>query len=194
MSSRPPLIFVRHGETDWNRELRFQGQQDIPLNDIGRRQAERNGVALRGILAAADWRLIASPLGRAEETMRILLAAAGRAGARFETDPVLREASYGDWEGLTLIEIAGRFPGAALRRDRDKWGFVTPNGESYAMVSARIAGWLSTFDRPTLVVSHGGVLRALHHLLAGLPTHDAPHLAAPQDRVTLITGAAVFTI
>jgi probable phosphoglycerate mutase len=126
--------------------------------------------------------------------MRILLAAAGRAGARFETDPVLREASYGDWEGLTLIEIAERFPDAALRRDRDKWAFVTPNGESYSMVAARIAAWLAALDNPTLVVSHGGVLRALHHLLAGLPAHDAPHLAAPQDRVTLFTGAAVFTI
>ena len=56
--NRVPLVFIRHGETDWNRELRFQGQRDIPLNDHGRRQAARNGRAVAGILAASEWQLI----------------------------------------------------------------------------------------------------------------------------------------
>ena len=191
---RPPLIFIRHGETDWNRALRFQGQQDIPLNELGRRQAERNGRAVAGILNDGDWRLVASPLGRTVETMRIVLAAAGRPGCPFETDPVLKEASYGDWEGLTLAEIAERHPQASRQRELDKWSFVPPAGESYKMVSDRIAAWLTVLDRPTLMVAHGGVLRALLYLLAGLPAHDAPHLAVPQDRVILFTADAVLTI
>lgn len=189
-----PLIFIRHGETDWNRELRFQGQRDVPMNERGRRQAARNGRAAAGLLAAGDWRLVASPLGRSVETMRIALENAGQGGRAFATDPVLMEANYGAWEGLTLVEIGERFPEAARAREADKWGYLPPEGESYRMLSERIAGWLATLDAPTFVVAHGGVLRALLHLLAGLPSHDAPHLAVPQDRVILFTEAAVLTM
>jgi broad specificity phosphatase PhoE len=191
---RPPLIFIRHGETDWNRAERFQGQQDIALNEFGRRQAARNGRAVASILKGSEWRLVASPFSRTVDTMRIVLEAAGRSADLFKTDAVLREASYGDWEGLTLSEIASRHPEMSREREADKWGFVPPAGESYAMVSDRVATWLDHLDRPTLMVAHGGILRALLHLLAGLPAHDAPHLAVPQDRVILFTPKAVFTI
>jgi probable phosphoglycerate mutase len=189
-----PLIFVRHGETDWNRELRFQGQKDVELNALGRRQAARNGRALSGILRSGAWRFVASPLGRSLETMRILLAAAGQPTRDFASDPALLEANYGDWEGRTLAEIGECHPDAARAREADKWFYVPPAGESYAMVSERVALWLRTLDVPTLVVAHGGVLRALLYHLAGLPAHDAPHLAVPQDRAILFTATAVLTI
>jgi len=139
---RPALLFLRHGETDWNRALRFQGQRDVPLNEIGRRQAARNGRAIAGILGAEHWRLVSSPLGRSIETMRIALEAARLAGRPFATDPVLKEAHYGDWEGLTLVEIGERYAEAARAREADKWGYVPPNGESYAMVAERVSVWL----------------------------------------------------
>jgi broad specificity phosphatase PhoE len=192
--SAPPLVFIRHGETDWNREFRFQGQCDIPLNDRGRRQAARNGRAVAGILAACDLALVASPLGRAVETIRIVLDAAGMDGRSFATDAVLMEANYGDWEGLTIKEIAARYPDQARARDVDKWGYAPPNGESYKMLSERVSDWVKTLGGPTLVVAHGGILRALLYLLAGLPAHDAPHLAVPQDRVILFTESDVLTI
>jgi len=193
-AGRVPLVFIRHGETDWNRELRFQGQRDIPMNDRGRRQAARNGRAISGILKADTWRLVCSPLARAIETMHLALQAAGEDRREFAIDSVLSEANYGVWEGLTLLEIGEKFPAAAHARELDKWGYVPPEGESYAMLSNRTADWLQTLDGPTFVVSHGGVLRALLHLLAGLPPHDAPHLAVPQDRVILFTDGAVLTI
>jgi probable phosphoglycerate mutase len=192
--SRAPIVFVRHGQTDWNVELRFQGQRDIPLNAYGRRQAERNGRAVAGILTSRDWQLIASPLGRAVETMEIVLAEAGESGRSFATDPVLMEANYGDWEGLTLEEITAHDPETARAREADKWGYAPPNGESYSMLSDRVAEWLETIDAPTFVVAHGGILRGLMHLLAGLPGTDAPHLAVPQDRVILFTQDRVLTI
>ena len=191
---RPALLFLRHGETDWNRALRFQGQRDVPLNEIGRRQAARNGRAIAGILGAEHWRLVSSPLGRSIETMRIALEAARLAGRPFATDPVLKEAHYGDWEGLTLVEIGERYADAARAREADKWGYVPPNGESYAMVAERVSVWLTGLDGPTFVVAHGGILRALLHLLAGLPPHDAPHLAVPQDRAILFTRDRVLTL
>ncbi len=64
--------------------------------------------------------------------MQIVLDAAGEGGRRFATDPLLMEANYGDWEGLTLDEIAGAFPAEARAREADKWGYAPPNGESYA--------------------------------------------------------------
>jgi probable phosphoglycerate mutase len=191
---RPVLLLIRHGETDWNREARLQGQRDIPLNALGRRQAERNGRAIAGILRSGEWRLVASPLGRSVETMRIVLAAAGRPGAHFSTDPVLLEACYGEWEGLTLPEVADCDPAGARARERDKWAFVPPAGESYAMLCDRLSARLAALHAPTLLVAHGGTLRVLLHRLGGVPAHDAPHLATPQDRVVLFTGQAVLTI
>jgi len=189
-----PLVFIRHGETDWNREFRFQGQRDIPLNDHGRRQAARNGRAVAGILAEGDWHLVASPLERTTETMRIVLDAAGQPGRRFATTPRLMEANYGDWEGLTLGDITRRYPKQVRARIADKWGYAPPNGESYKAVSERVGVWLKSLDAPTFLVAHGGVLRALFYLLAGLPAHDAPHLAVPQDRVILFTESSILTI
>jgi len=191
---RQPLIFIRHGETDWNRGSRFQGQRDVPLNALGRRQAERNGRAVAGLLAAQDWRLFASPLGRTMETMQIVLAAAGRPGAPFETDPRLREASYGDWEGLTPGEISALDADVHERRSRDKWGFLPPAGESYAIVSERVAAWLATIDKPTLVVAHAGIMRGLLFRLAGMAGREAAHFTAPHDRVILFTRERVLTI
>jgi broad specificity phosphatase PhoE len=192
--TRQPLLFIRHGETDWNRELRFQGQRDVPMNARGRKQAARNGRAVAGILRESEWRLIASPLGRAVETMRIVLEAAGASERRFATDATLVEANYGDWEGLMLMEIATRFPKEERARDADKWTYAPPSGESYKMVAERVAPWLKTLDAPTFLVAHGGILRALLYLLAGLPAHDAPHLAVPQDRVILFTSDLVLTM
>ena len=151
-AKRIPLVFIRHGETEWNRELRYQGQKDVPLNDHGRRQAERNGRTIAGILATGEWQLVSSPLGRAMETMQLVLAAAGQPHRAFSTDPVLKEVNYGDWEGLTLTEIGERFPEEAAAREADKWGYVPPNGESYAMLAARVADWLATLGGPTFVV------------------------------------------
>jgi broad specificity phosphatase PhoE len=192
--NRIPLIFVRHGETDWNRGLRFQGQRDIPLNALGRRQAERNGRAVAGILAEGQWRLVASPLGRAMETMRIVLAAAGQGDRSFDTDPALMEVGYGDWEGMSLEEIAALHPEQAEAREVDKWGYAPPGGESYAMLAGRVAGWLETVKEPTCVVAHGGTLRSLMHLLVGLPGEKATHYAVPQNRVILFTQEWVLTI
>jgi probable phosphoglycerate mutase len=80
------------------------------------------------------------------------------------------------------------------RRALDKWGFVPPAGESYAMVSERVARWLQTLDGPTLVVAHAGIMRGLLFRLAGLPARDAPHFTVPHDRVILFTSQSVLTI
>ena len=188
-----PLLFVRHGETDWNREARLQGQREVHLNALGRRQAARNGRVLTGLIEPAEWRFTASPLARACDTMGVILAALGRPAHAFTTDERLMELTYGEWEGRTLTEIADGDAAAVAARHAAKWDFLPPGGESYSMLAERIGPWLAELDGPTLVVAHGGVMRVLLHLVAGLPGELAAHRPARQDRVVLFRpGMAAF--
>ena len=105
------LIFVRHGETAYNAENRLQGQLDTPLNARGREQARAVGGTLRRLMGReidlldAAQAFFASPLERARETMEIARAAMGLEPERYRLDPVLKELSFGVWEGLTWPEI-----------------------------------------------------------------------------------------
>ena len=164
--ARPTLYFARHGETDWNRERRLQGQHDIPLNALGRVQASRSGELLRGLLErdgrpAAQYDYVSSPLGRARETMELIRAAMGLDPEAYRTDARLMEMSFGRWEGFTFAELRAREAAALTERERDKWGFVLPGGESYAQLQVRVRAWYETMERDSVVSAHGGVCRAL---------------------------------
>jgi probable phosphoglycerate mutase len=166
MMPRPILYFARHGETDWNRERRLQGQHDIPLNALGRIQASRCGEVLRELLErdgkpAEDYDYVSSPLGRARETMELMRAAMGLSPDAYRTDARLMEMSFGRWEGFTFAELQSREAAALAERERDKWGFVLPGGESYAMLQVRVRAWYDSVERDSVVSAHGGVCRAL---------------------------------
>ena len=177
------LVLIRHGETDWNVERRLQGQQDIPLNENGREQAQRNGRALSGIAGVGAFDFVASPLGRAVETMRIMRAELGLDPEGFRTDPGLIEITFGDWEGFTLAELAVDEAESVRRRQADKWGYVPPRGESYEMLARRTRDWLAGVTRDTVAVSHGAVARVVQGFLFGLPDTEVPQLPSPQDKV-----------
>jgi probable phosphoglycerate mutase len=164
--SPPTLYFVRHGVTDWNQERRLQGQQDIPLNALGREQASRCGVLLRDLLArngrsVAEFDYVASPLGRARETMELMRAQLGLDPESYRTDARLMEMSFGRWEGFTFAELQATEAEALSARERDKWGFVLPGGESYAQLAVRVREWYAGVERDTVVAAHGGVCRTL---------------------------------
>jgi len=163
---RPILYFVRHGETDWNREKRLQGQHDIPLNALGRTQAARCGELMRDLLTRngrgiADYEYVSSPLGRARETMELMRGVMGLEPGAYRTDARLMEMSFGRWEGFTYAELQSREAAALEARERDKWGFVLPGGESYAQLEKRVEVWFESIERETVASAHGGVCRAL---------------------------------
>jgi len=163
---RPILYFARHGETDWNLERRLQGQHDIPLNALGRVQASRAGVILRDLLGrngrpAAQYDYVSSPLGRARETMELMRAELGLDAGHYRTDARIMEMSFGRWEGFTFAELQAREAEALVARERDKWGFVLPGGESYAQLVVRVRAWYESVQHDTVVSAHGGVCRAL---------------------------------
>ncbi len=185
------VFFVRHGETDWNAEGRMQGQQDVPLNALGREQARAVAGKLRGAAPdITDLAYIASPMVRARETMEILRRELALEPTRYLTDERLKELTFGDWEGLTWKEVRKAHPAAAAARQADKWGYVPPNGESYAMLAERIAGWLPSISRDSVVIAHGGVARAMLNLVAAVPPERAPLVDIWQGRLILFQNGA----
>jgi probable phosphoglycerate mutase len=172
------IYFIRHGETDWNAEGRLQGQRDIPLNDLGRVQAAKAGLILKAIHPdpeGMDWWV--SPLSRTRETAERARTAIGLHPTSFKTDDRLKELTFGRWEGLTWKEVRRTDPAGASRREQDKWGAVPPEGESYAMLLERVQSFLPSLPGDSVVVSHGGVARALMALIGG----HAPSRAAAED-------------
>jgi broad specificity phosphatase PhoE len=162
----PVLYFVRHGETDFNVARRLQGRYETSLNARGRRQAGESGGILRELFDrdarnADDCAYVSSPLRRARETMELVRPVLGLDAKDYAVDDRLMEISYGAWEGSTLSEIQAREPGVLARRERDKWDFVPPGGESYREVAQRVGDWYAGLTRDTVVTAHGGVARAL---------------------------------
>ncbi len=182
------LYFVRHGETEWNRMQRYQGQQDIPLNATGREQALRNGLTLKETLGAAAGNLdfVASPLQRTRETMEIVREAMGLPRDAYRQDARLAEINYGHWEGQLWSELPTIDPQGFAARQADFWGWCPRDGESYAMLSDRIAGWLAEVERTGVVVAHGGVMRVLRGLVESLAPEAIQALPVPQDKVLIL--------
>src|ERR1700738_5113405 len=108
--SMPTIYYIRHGETDWNAQGRLQGAQDVPLNDLGRRQAASAGGILADLFARdgrseASLAFVASPLGRARPTMELVRGSLRLPPQQYAIDDRLREIGYGHWEGSTLAEM-----------------------------------------------------------------------------------------
>jgi probable phosphoglycerate mutase len=186
------LYFVRHGETDWNAERRFQGQMDIPLNDTGKAQAKRNGAVLRDAISdTSKLDLLASPLGRARETMAILLGELGVSAESVRFDDRLRELSYGAWEGKLESDLPELDPIGFAAREKDRFRWRPKDGESYADLFDRTGDWLKSLERDTLVASHGGVSRCLRALVLGLDPELIPLLESPQDRVLVLSDGSM---
>jgi probable phosphoglycerate mutase len=191
---RHRLLFIRHGETEFNREGRLQGQRDVPLNPRGREQASAIGRTLRKLLGPDIERLeaahafVASPLMRTRQTMELARAAMGLAPGDYALNDDLKELTFGDWEGLTWPEVEARDPQSAAARAHGKWDFVPPNGESYAGLARRLIPWVESVDRDLFVASHGGVARALMYLVAGVPPAVAADANIYQGRAILFEG------
>lgn len=185
------IYFVRHGQTEWNAELRLQGQQDIPLNDTGRLQAARNGEMLGSLVAdLAAFAFVSSPLQRARETMEILRKSAGMDVRDYAIEERLKEISFGDWEGLTTAEVAATCPARIEDRSVDKWDFLPPgdNAESYEILSWRVGSWLKDVADNTIAVCHGGIIRCVFKLTGVLSKQAAANLDIPQDRLLRFKG------
>jgi len=151
------LVLVRHGETDWNRENRFQGHADIPLNEAGRAQARDLALELED---ASFQAVYSSPLLRAYETAAIL---AESLELEVERADDLMEVDVGSWSGLTRVEVEARFP-QGFRRWLD-YGHGWDDGETYDELGNRVVSGLQRIaaahpETTILAVTHGGPIRS----------------------------------
>lgn len=186
------LYLIRHGETDWNRAQRYQGQRDIPLNDTGRAQARRNGAVLKGMLpeiAALDF--VSSPLSRAAETMELLRTEMGLDPKTYRRELLIRELHYGHWEGHLQSALAETDPEGVAGKARDPFGWRPRNGESYADLTERIKPWIANLERDTVATTHGGVSRVARGAILNLDTRTVPTLEVPQDKILVLRNGTM---
>jgi probable phosphoglycerate mutase len=164
------LLLVRHGESTWNAQSRWQGQADPPLSELGERQAEEAAVRVAEVAAIeAVW---TSDLVRARRTAELIAAHVGV--AHVHDEPRLRERDVGSWSGLTREEIEARWPGylEARRAPPDFEGDAELLARAHAGLTAAVDG---TGPGDVLVVTHGGVVRTIERSL-GATAERLPNL------------------
>ncbi|HQZ32548.1 MAG TPA: histidine phosphatase family protein [Arenimonas sp.] len=157
------ILAIRHGETAWNVDTRIQGQLDVGLNEVGRRQAE---LAARHLADEDLAAVYSSDLQRAQDTAQAL-ARAQRSGLVVQADTGLRERRFGVFEGKTFAEIDAEHPELALRWKRREPDFGAPGGETLAEFYARCVATATRLaaahaGQTIALVTHGGVLDCLY--------------------------------
>ncbi|NJM31197.1 MAG: histidine phosphatase family protein [Rhizobiales bacterium] len=178
MNSRPPIYFVRHGETDWNKQGLIQGWIDTPLNERGHFQAREIASLLAALPGISQFDFIVSPLTRAKQTISYILAALDLPDHRVKEDAAVKELGFGIWEGKPFWELKASpvYPAD----DDGRYAWRPEGGESYADGNERISAWLAGIDRPTVVVAHGAIGRCLIGHVAGLDPASTVGLRTPQ--------------
>ena len=187
-----PVYLLRHGETEWNNEHRFQGWLDSALTPNGVGQAQTQGRLLQEMIirqgydAVTDFRT--SPLGRAARSAR-LIARAYPDLPTLVQDARLREVNMGQWQGLTRAEVQANWP---VRFDTEaqvyRHSLLTQGGETRAALEARLQDLVADLKGPSLLVSHGVVIQTLRGLLRGLDPDQTAFLGHAQGGVYVITA------
>jgi broad specificity phosphatase PhoE len=174
------LYLVRHGQTDWNVEGRWQGQADVPLNVRGRQQAAQVARALSKLGLVA---IYSSDLLRARETADTLAALTG---VEVQLDPRLREIHQGQWQGMLVTEIQERYGEAFQRRKDDPLNVAPPGGETVLQVKERVVDAIEDIIQQHLrervaVVSHGFALAVIQVHYQNRPVTDAWKMIPEND-------------
>lgn len=183
------LLFIRHGETDWNRQQRFQGQIDVPLNATGQAQARRLAARLADTPYDA---LFSSDLRRARETSAPLAAAWGHTPTTMAS---LREQNFGLLEGLDVPTIQARHAGLWQQWLEHRADFALPGGgESLRQFHARVLAAVRLLaedhaGRRIAIVTHGGVLDMLWRTAHGLPLDGLRECEIPNTGLNLLRWA-----
>jgi probable phosphoglycerate mutase len=180
------VYLLRHGDTRTDAVRRYIGRTDVPLSEIGRRQA---GWWREELASRSFNRIICSDLGRSRETARVI--AEGR-GVAVETCPELREIDLGEWDGLPQDEVRRQFPAEYEKRGLNPAGFRPENGESFFDVSSRAVPAFEKIIRCTaegniLMVGHAGVNRVILCYLLEMPLSNLFRLGQDFGCLNVIT-------
>jgi len=168
----PDLYILRHGETVWNLQRRFQGRQDSPLTEHGKSQALQQRELLSTITNKPE-KIYTSPSGRAIHTTSLAVGS--------EKEPVidnrLQEIDFGEWEGLTRQDIKALID---YSFESKLWYFRSPGGETFTKISERVQSFLNDMSEPAIIVTHGVTSMVLRGLYMGL--NQTEILKLPKDQ------------
>jgi Fructose-2,6-bisphosphatase len=184
MKKLPTIILVRHGQTKWNVEGRYQGRLNSDLTEKGKEQAKENALKIAKVLnPTKPFKIFSSPLGRAKESCYIICDALGVDKTEVIFDERISEFNYGIFEGKTKAECQEKYPQVLAERKANKWSYQIENGESYILVTQRLKSWLeSVQDEKTVVmVAHEMVNRALRGLYCNLDSNSMLDLRQGND-------------
>lgn len=182
--THPEIIFMRHGETEWNLAGRAQGRLDSPLTEKGRLQATRLGeILVRELQSPGTFEQMVSPLGRTLETAHYLQR-------NFDFKPIksdlLMEIDVGRLSGLTKSEMLERYPEHMAGKNGNEWYFGAPGGETLQQMRERAGTWLAGLVRPTIAVAHGQIGKVIRGIVLGLDDHQIHQLSEPQGVVHVL--------
>lgn len=167
------LLLIRHGQTAYNAEVRFMGQLDVPLDDIGRAQALSVAKRLRNDRPTA---IYSSDLSRARDTA-LAIQAAIPSHPELRIDARLNEGHFGDWQGITYADLKLRDAQRLADWEADRLQVAPPNGEALTVLAERVQAayddiCTANSDKNVVIVSHGGTLQVMIVLALGLPLAD----------------------
>jgi 2,3-bisphosphoglycerate-dependent phosphoglycerate mutase len=179
----PLLILVRHGQSTWNLENRFTGDEDPPLTAQGREEARAAGRKLADIPLSHGF---TSVLQRAIDTMTLILETAGHPELPVTRDPALNERNYGRLQGLNKAQVTGQYGEEQVAVWRRSFSVRPPGGESLADTAARVIPYYQQAIEPLLrlgqtilVVAHGNSLRSLMMYLEQINEEEIAHIDLP---------------
>ncbi len=179
----PLLVLVRHGQSTFNLENRFTGEEDVPLTEKGREEAKAAGRKLTGLPLAHGFTSI---LQRAIDTMTLILQASDHPGLPVTHDRALNERNYGQLQGLNKAEVARQYGDEEVAIWRRSFSVRPPGGESLADTAARVIPYYRQSIEPLLregqdilVVAHGNSLRSLVMQLERISEEDIVHVDVP---------------
>ena len=185
------VFAIRHGETGWNAEQRFQGHGDSPLTETGRDQAAALGLRMKSFQFNS---LISSDLGRAQQTAAIIARITGHT---VETDSRIRERNYGVLEGLTVPEIKARHSEILEKLDENDPDYMIPMGENHRQHYERNASFLDELlhhraGTSIALVIHGGVLDSIFRYVAGLPLDRPRCFTTNNASLSIVTHGTFY--
>ena len=177
------IYLVRHGQTEFNAVGRIQGQLDSALTLKGAAQGRAVGLRLAGLIGSTAFRIYTSPLGRAQDTARII-AVALPGMPEITLEARLMEVGMGAWDGMTDFEIEAEYPGSRDGLGQGQWFLHGPGGERYEGLRGRLAAALAEIaaDRAAvkIIVSHGVAGQVVRGIYGGLSRVETLVLEMPQ--------------
>lgn len=181
MTNRPDLYILRHGQTIWNKQGRFQGRKNSALTKTGQEQA-LNQAKILSNLPSKPINIYVSPQGRTLETAHLALGE----NTPFTIEPRLQEIAFGQWEGLTKQQIKSQTNDTL---DDGTWQFKSPDGETFEMISTRVSAFLNELTEPAIIITHGTTSVILRGLYMGLNQSEMLKLPKGQGCVYHLSNA-----